>query len=190
MDNSLFLFVGRSASGKTTVADVLEKEYGYKQVSSYTTRKPRYDGEIGHTFVTEDEFNQLEDIVAYTLYNNAHYGTTAKQLDECSIYVVDVPGVETLLERYKNDRPIVVIYFDSSVYTRINRMIDRGDSDMQIISRLLQDEKDDWHHDLDALVWHSTNIENRNVKMYVINANSKKDEVLKNVLDYIKEDDV
>ena len=186
MSKPLFLFVGRSASGKTTIADILSEKYGHKQVYSYTTRKPRYDGEIGHLFVTEEEFNELEDIVAYTFYNNNHYGTTSKQLDECSIYVVDVPGVETLLQKYKTNRPIVIIYFDTTVYTRINRMIDRGDSDMSIISRLLQDEKDDWFKQLDHLIWHYDNIIGTNVSLYCVNANGDQNDVLEMVEYYME----
>lgn len=186
MNKPLFLFVGRSASGKTTIADMLSEQNGHKQVYSYTTRNPRYDGEIGHLFVTEDEFNELEDIVAYTFYNNKHYGTTSKQLDECSIYVVDVPGVETLLQKYKTNRPIAIIYFDTTVYTRINRMINRGDSDMSIISRLLQDEKDDWYKQLDHLVWHYDNIMGTNVSLHCVNANGNQNDVLEMVRYYME----
>lgn len=187
MDKPLFLFVGKSSSSKTTVAETLGQKYGYKQVSSYTTRKPRYDGEIGHMFITENEFNNLNNLVAYTFYNNAHYGTTSQQLDECEIYVVDVPGVETLLERYQTNRPIIIIYFDATVYTRINRMIDRGDSDMGIIARLLQDEKNDWYKQLDSLVWHYENIKNRDVQLYSVNANGTRSDVLEMVLYYMKQ---
>ena len=155
MDNTLYLFVGKSASGKTTVANFLEKKHGFKQVNSYTTRPPRYDGEIGHIFVNDTEFDNLGEMVAYTEYNGFRYGTTAEQLDQCQIYVVDVPGVKTLLERYKTDRKIVILYFSTNVCTRINRMIDRGDSDMAIISRLLQDEKEDWSDKLNDVVWHN-----------------------------------
>ena len=73
MGNPLYLFVGRSASGKTTIANILEQKYGFKQVSSYTTRLPRYDGEVGHVFVTEEEYKALENMVAYTFYDNNHY---------------------------------------------------------------------------------------------------------------------
>ena len=52
MNKPLYLFVGKSASGKTTTADLLEKRYGHKQVYSYCTRKPRYEGEIGHIFIS------------------------------------------------------------------------------------------------------------------------------------------
>lgn len=184
MNKPLYLFVGKSASGKTTIADILAQKHGHKQVYSYTTRRPRYDGEIGHIFVNEDEFNDLK-VVAYTEYNGHKYGTTAEQLDECSIYVVDVPGVETLLQRYVTDRPVCIIYFDTTVYTRINRMLDRGDGDMAIISRLLQDEKDDWLKQLDRLVWHYNHIVKKNVDLHSVDANGSKSSVLDMVQYYM-----
>ena len=186
MHKPLFLFVGKSASGKTTIADILEQKHGYKQVYSYTTRPPRYEGEIGHTFVSNDEFNNLGDLAAYTEYNGHRYGTTFDQLKECDIYVVDVPGIETLLKKDKSNRPIVILYFDTTVYTRINRMLDRYDSDMQIISRLLQDEQCDWYRKLDALVWHYDRIQGKNVQLYSVNANGEQSNVLELVLYYIK----
>lgn len=188
MGNPLYLFVGRSASGKTTIADILEQKYGFKQVSSYTTRLPRYDGEVGHVFVTEEEFKALENMVAYTFYDNNHYGTTAEQLDQCSIYVVDIPGVETLLEKYNTNRPIIIIFFDATVYTRINRMMNRGNDDKFIISRLLQDEKDDWLKQLDHLVWHYERIVHRDVDLYSINANGSIDGVLEMVRYYMEDE--
>lgn len=185
MNKPLFLFVGRSASGKTTIADILEQKYNHKQVYSYTTRPPRHEGEIGHNFVSEEEFDNLGELVAYTEYNGYKYGTTAEQLNKCSIYVVDVPGVETLLQRYQTDRPICILYFDVTVYTRINRMLDRHDSDMGIISRLLQDEKSDWYNQLDSLVWRYSHILNKNVELHSINANGNQTSVLEMVLYYM-----
>ena len=185
MNKPLFLFVGRSASGKTTIADTLERNYGHKQVNSYTTRPPRYEGEIGHNFVSKEEFNDLVDLVAYTEYNGYKYGTTSELLDECSIYVVDVPGVETLLQRYQTKRSICILYFDATVYTRINRMLDRHDSDMNIVSRLMQDEKSDWYNQLDSLVWRYSNIMNKDVEMHSVNANGNISAVLEMVLYYM-----
>ena len=187
MNKPLFLFVGKSASGKTTIADILETNSGCKQVYSYTTRPPRYEGEIGHVFVTEDEFRSLEDMVAYTFYHGNHYGTTSEQLDQCAIYVIDVPGIKTLLEKYRTDRRIVIIYFDTTVYTRINRMVDRGDSDMTIISRLLQDEKDDWFRQLERLVWHYNHIIGRDVDLHSIDANNDEKSVLETVRYYMED---
>lgn len=187
MSKPLYLFVGRSASGKTTVANILAEQHGYKQVESFTTRPPRFDNEPGHVFVTEDEFNNLGELAAYTFYNGNHYGTTFKQLDECSIYVVDVPGVESLLYKYQNkDRKICIIYFDASVHTRIERMIDRGDCDTAIVCRLLQDEKDDWLSNLRATVWPYNNVIRNHINILIINANMDLNDVLDQVLYYIK----
>ncbi len=186
MNKPLFLFVGRSSSGKTTVANMLSEKNRLVQVESYTTRKPRFENEPGHIFVCEEEFKNLGELAAYTYYNGNHYGTTFEQLNKTDIYVIDVPGVESLLEKLKDDnRPICIIYFDASVYNRINRMIDRGDSDTMIVSRLLQDEKDDWYTQLDTLIWHYNNITNKDVQLYKVNANNDLDSVVELVLYYI-----
>lgn len=186
MTKPLFLFIGRSASGKTTIANMLTERHRYVQVESYTTRRPRFDGETGHIFITEDEFKNLGELAAYTYYNNNHYGTTFEQLNECDIYVIDVPGAESLLEKLKDDdRPICILYFKASVYNRIQRMIDRGDSDMTIISRLLQDEKDDWFKQLDALVWRYANIVGKNVELHNVNADGNLKNVFGLVLYYM-----
>lgn len=186
MNKPLFLFVGKSASGKSTIANLLEQKYGYKQVQSYTTRPPRYDGEPGHIFVTKEEFSNLGELAAYTLYNGNEYGTTFKQLEECDIYVIDVPGVETLLQKNKIKRPICIIYFDTTVRTRINRMVERGASDMEIVSRLYNDEEYDWEKKLDSLIWHYTKIDNRDVELNLVNANDNKEAVLELVLYYMR----
>ena len=187
MVKPLFLFVGRSASGKTTVANLLEEKYGYVQVSSYTTRPPRYEGEVGHTFVTKQEFDDLGELAAYTLYNGNEYGTTFKQLEECDIYVIDVPGIETLLQKDNFNRPVVIIYFNTNVHTRINRMLERKDSDTEIVARLLQDEQYDWYHKLDALVWHYQNINGKDVDLHSINANGNQADVVEMTLYYMRQ---
>lgn len=171
MNKPLYIFIGKSASGKTTVANIFEGSGRYTQLQSYTTRLPRYRGEIGHIFISEEEFDALENLVAYTEYNGYRYGATAEQVDNVDIYVIDIPGFETLLEKYNTKRPIVIIYFDASICTRIDRMIDRGDSDTVIVSRLYTDEKDDWERQLHKIAWHCKNNENRDVEMYIVDAN-------------------
>ena len=184
MNKPLFLFVGRSASGKTTIADILERNHGFQQVNSYTTRQPRYDGEVGHVFVTEEEFKALKDMVAYTFYDGNHYGTTAEQLDKCSIYVVDIPGVKTLLEKYKSKRRITIIFFDAGVCTRINRMRNRGNNDNFIISRLLQDDKENWLDQLRYITKHC----DKYIDLYSIDADKDLDNVLEMVMYYMEDE--
>lgn len=186
MDKPLYLFVGPSGSGKTTIANMLESEYNLNQVQSYTTRSPRYENETGHTFISDEEFDKLENIAAYTEYNGYRYCTTSDQLDDCNIYVIDIPGVKTLLKNYTNKkRPIRIIYFESTVTTRIDRMIDRGESDMRIISRLRTDEEYDWHEALLKLEYYYNIILNRDVLLYVADANKNKKEVLQQITSVI-----
>lgn len=186
MNSKLFLLVGKSASGKSTIATILEKVHGYKQVESYTTRKPRHFAESGHIFVSKEDFLDLGELAAYTFYNNNMYGVTYEQLEQCSTYVIDVPGVESLLKNLNGSRPICIIYFDAAVSTRIMRMIERGASDHEIISRLLTDDTtNDWFRELDKLVWHYKNIEHQDVELYKIDANENIENVLKQVLYYI-----
>jgi guanylate kinase len=157
--------VGKSASGKTSVANELEV-YGFTQLWSYTTRPKRYEFETGHTFVSDEDFAKLENIIAYTEYNGYKYCATKEQIDTADIYVIDVSGIETLLDKYKSDRPIVIFYFDTSVRTRIERMMNRHDSDMAIVSRLYNDEEYDWYKQLCDIVAKCDN-----TKLYKINAN-------------------
>lgn len=185
----LFLFVGKSASGKTTIARLLEDKYGHKQVQSYTTREPRYKGEYGHVFVSEKEFNNLGELAAYTFYNGHHYGTTFEQLEECSIYVIDPPGIKYLVEKIGCSRDIVIIYFDAAVSTRIDRMIDRGASDMEIIKRLYHDDTtEDWYCALDDIVFECNfkRARDNEIDLCIVNANENIENVLEQVLFYMK----
>lgn len=187
--NKLTLLVGKSASGKTTIANFLEKMHGHKQVESYTTRKPRFYNEPGHIFISDEEFDKLGELAAFTRYNGRRYGVTYEQLDQCSVYVIDIPGVKTLLENLHGIRPICIIYFDAAVSTRIDRFIDRHSSDMEIVSRLRHDDTAmDWYHELDKLVWHYKNIEQQDIELYKVDANESVESVLKQVLYYINDE--
>ena len=186
MNKPLFLFVGKSASGKTSTANILNEKYGYTQIWSYTTRPPRYENEPGHVFISESDFDNLGELAAYTIYNGYRYGTTLEQVNDADVYVVDVPGVETLLEKLQDDtRPICIFYFDTSVYTRILRMKHRGDSDVSIVARLQADEKEDWFKQLNSLVWHYNNIVGKYIDLHSINANNDQKSVVELVLYYM-----
>ena len=185
MNETLYLLCGRSASGKTTIAEILEEKLGMSQLQSYTTRPRRYEGERGHVFISEDDFSKLRDIIAYTEYDNHKYCCTKAQIDCANIYLIDVPGIETLLEKYQSDRPIVVIYFDADVRTRIDRMVKRNDSDTAIVSRLYTDEQLDWERELNKLVWHYKNNEGKDVDMFVVDANQDTDGVIAQIMKFI-----
>lgn len=181
MTKPLYLLIGKSASGKTTIANTLTEKYGYKSVSSYTTRPQRYDGEVGHIFVDDTTFDQLGELAGFVEYNGYRYGTTMQQVDDADIYIIDPIGTEYLIDKY-TDRPICIIYFDASIPTRIHRMIDRGDSDNSIIRRLLQDEEYDWQSKLESMAWKQLNLEKKFVEVFRVDANRQQSDVLEQVL--------
>lgn len=139
--NNIYLLVGPSGCGKTTIANKLHDIYGYKVVESYTTRPPRYLGETGHFFVTQEKFNSIRDgLVAYTFYNGYEYGVTTNEIDENDIYVIDIPGVIELLKKYHGRKGIKVFSIRANHWTCGWRMLKRGDSIRNVIKRLRIDK--------------------------------------------------
>ena len=139
----LIALLGRSGCGKSTIAERLNRKYGYAQAKSYTTRPMRDDpeDENTHTFITREQIADFEDdIVAYNEYNGNAYFVTRKMLEGCQIYVVDREG---LIQLYKNyhDKDILSIYIDCDSSIASKRMAERGDTDEQIMKRLQYDEK-------------------------------------------------
>ena len=136
---NIYLIVGPSGSGKTTIANELEKRYGLKVVESYTTRPPRYDGEKGHIFVSDEEFDALGPMCAYTEYDGYRYGVTDKIVDESDIYVIDPAGVKWMEEQYHGEKDLIVIRLLVDDKQRFFRMYARGDDDEKLNKRLLND---------------------------------------------------
>lgn len=126
---NIYLIVGESGSGKSTIVDILEREHGLKSIQSYTTRPKRYDEETGHTFVTDEEFDRLENIVAYTEFSGHRYCATQEQVDNADLYIVDVDGVNSLRERYNGKKGIFTIYISCSLIERMHRLEERDGFD-------------------------------------------------------------
>lgn len=116
LKNKIVCLVGESGSGKTTLYDMLRAS-GYKVVDSYTTRPPRKENELGHTFVTQEEFDALRgDFAAYTEFDGYEYATTYQQLAESQFYIIDPAGVEYFAEKIGRDKFVVV-------YLRVSEMV-------------------------------------------------------------------
>lgn len=133
--------MGKSGSGKTTIATNLEQNYGLRQVQSYTTRKPRYEGEVGHIFVTDSEYRHIPDKVATTRFNNYDYCATQQQCEDADIYVIDPHGVESFNRNYHGNKKWITVYLDVNPFTRFMRMVKRGDSILAALTRLRHDHR-------------------------------------------------
>lgn len=148
---NIYLIVGPSGSGKTTIANELKATYGYKAVESYTTRPPRYEGERGHIFVSDEEFDALGPMCAYTEYNGYRYGVTADIIDTHDIYVIDPAGVNYMrsIDGYQGSKKVVTIRLQCPRNERIHRMLQRGDSIEQVIQRTTTDATEFFTNDYD-----------------------------------------
>lgn len=141
----VILLIGESGSGKNTVQDELEKLYGCIPLLSYTTRPKRTPDENTHTFVTMEEFEQIiknETVVAFTNFDNNLYCATDKQLEQSDVYIIDVKGLQNLLDlKFEKaiDIPFVTVYLQVSEEERIKRMKKRGDSKQAIKQRIEHD---------------------------------------------------
>ena len=123
----IILICGESGSGKSTLAEELEIQCGFKAIPSYTTRPPRYENEKGHTFITNEEFDKLNNIIAYAETTGARYCVTQEMFEneDYSVYVIDNSGIKYLKENYKGDRPMYVVYITCPLRQRYERMIKR-----------------------------------------------------------------
>ena len=144
---NIYLIVGCSGSGKTTITEQLETKYGLKSIQSYTTRPPRYDGETGHTFISNEEFDKLVDICGYTEFAGNRYCSTVEQVENNDLYVVDPNGVDYFIKSYKGKKTPKIIFIDSDLTTRYDRMVkraeDKGDEHLIAVDKSLSRIKTD-----------------------------------------------
>ena len=124
---NIYLFLAPSGSGKTAVINILHNQYGLKELSSYTTRQPRYDGESCHTFVSVAEFKALTNLIGYTEYAGNYYAATADQVEDSDLYTIEVDGIDYFKHNYHGTKGYKILYIDSPLTVRMERMErDRG----------------------------------------------------------------
>lgn len=132
------LVVGASGSGKDYEVDWCCRNYDLKKVMSKTTRKPRFEGEDTHLFVSEYiKECEYDSAIAKTCFNGNYYWTTKEDLKGKDFYIIDRDGVLSMPNREDYD----VVYIKVPVWTRIKRMRKRGDSWRNVISRVFHDWK-------------------------------------------------
>lgn len=125
-----FLFIGRTASGKSSIAKAVCEKMGLTQVVSYTTRPMRKSEKNGadHIFITDEEVLQYEDdIAAYTEINGYKYFTTYDVIDKSDIYVIDPIGVDNLKIKCGDRYEFVEIYIRTPQDLSETRARLRGD---------------------------------------------------------------
>lgn len=137
---NLYLLIGNSGSGKTTIAEAIKRDFGLSILKSYTTRDKRNADDEDHIYIRDKEYEEIQDKVATRISNDGKYCATKSQCDESDIYVIDFDGYFELKDKYSNKK-VITIYIDISPETSFNRMISRGDDIESAVNRVETDGK-------------------------------------------------
>jgi guanylate kinase len=138
-EHVLLCLMGKTASGKDTLANKLCERSGLRQVISYTTRERRVNEGDTHIFISDEEYQNLEysgQIAAFTQIGPYKYCCTINQLYENDIYVIDPVGVQHLRELNLPNLRLVTIYVNTPDDLRKERALNkRGDDRLTFMKR-------------------------------------------------------
>lgn len=138
-EHILICLMGKTASGKDTLANKLCERTGLRQIISYTTRERRTNEGDTHIFISDEEYQTLEDsgqIAAFTQIGPYKYCCTINQLYENDIYVIDPIGVQHLRELNLPNLRLVTVYVNTPDDIRKERALNRrGDDRLTFMKR-------------------------------------------------------
>lgn len=115
---TIICIVGKSGSGKTTIAKHLEIDHHIPTLVSFTTRpmRPNEGYGIDHHFVKAWQKPDESDMLAYTKFGGYEYWVHKNQIDamdsDVFTYVIDEDGVRWLRENHGDKYRIISVYVD------------------------------------------------------------------------------
>lgn len=127
----IVVLLGASGSGKSTIENILSKDFGYDKIVSYTTRKQRLGETNGkdYHFIDNDTFKEALRKGLFAEYDEysqeRFYGTLKSDYKKGNIVVVLTPNGLRQLKRSCSDEDIFAVYVDANLGTRVKRYIDR-----------------------------------------------------------------
>lgn len=137
----LLILLGRSATGKTTVADLLIKENNFKNLVSYTTREARVgerDG-IDYNFVNISDFQFLKMDASFSVNDNWKYGVALSEDVKDKNFIFPVISFYYAKELYdsaiKKNINVFFVTLNVEDNERKRRLINRGESEDSIEKR-------------------------------------------------------
>ena len=141
--------IGKTNSGKDTVAKYMNDVYGIPSIVSYTTRTMRDYEEDGvqHWFIDEARMKEIcdaGDLIAYTRNEQTgiEYCATARNLPaEDMVYIINPDGIRWFRENGAGIK-MVEIYVDLSEEEIINRGVGRNDNLIILTTRLASEREE------------------------------------------------
>lgn len=142
----MLVLTGGMASGKTTTAKILEEEYGFSRIISYTTR-PMRDSEVNYddyVFETEEEWklhqyepnNFLVETSFNTVFGVWRYGTLLddiRKADDETVFVANNYEVARMQDLGIDAVFIQLCVSEDELFRRIGK---RGDNEKEVRRRI------------------------------------------------------
>lgn len=126
----MLILVGGSASGKSTIEKLLCENYGYKKVTSYTTRSPR-EGEVDgihYHFITKKEFAEKQNkgfFAEVGCYNGWLYGSAVEDCTNDKVAVLTPHGMRQIKQMPEIDA--ICFYIKVDRRDRLIKILQRND---------------------------------------------------------------
>ena len=144
-EHTLLCILGKTASGKDFLTNKLCERTGLKQLISYTTRERRINEGDTHIFITDAEYQQLQNegqIAAFTQIGQYKYCCTIEQLYDADVYIIDYEGLKHLRELNLPNLRFVTVFINVPDNIREDRALNkRKDDKMKFRSRSFAEHK-------------------------------------------------
>lgn len=147
----MIVLMGKAASGKDSVKNILIKKHGFKSITTYTTR-PMRKGEIPdityHYISTEDFLDKINNNFfaewkQYIVNNEIWYYGSAKEdlenADDNTVIILTPDGVRDIK---KNGVKVTVVYLYANLSTIKKRLKVRNDKNDKANERIQRDLSD------------------------------------------------
>lgn len=150
----MIILIGKSGSGKSTIANILCRDYGCNKIVTTTTR-PKRRGEkqdIDYHFTTKQDFKNTVlsgGFIETREYNVAtgdtwYYGSPVNKIEQAKendIIILTPDGCRNVIDTIGR-KNIIVIYIYANLRAIENRLEKRGDRKDEIERRMKQDNSD------------------------------------------------
>ena len=129
----MIVLVGKTCSGKTTVANILQEYYNFKRIKTYTTRPPRTNEGDEYHFVSEEEFERMKADNCFfetTQYEVASgniwkYGTAKEDLYADCCIIMNPDGVKKVRKLLPDEYNVKIVYLNVTEGIQWNRLKSR-----------------------------------------------------------------
>ena len=144
MDTKIFI-IGKTNTGKDTIARKLAEDFDLKVLASYTDIPKRVDQTEGveHTFISEEEMTNIlegDDVFASYITKRGRYCSTIGQINDCDIYVINPDSLVAAYDKFPEVvANSIVIYLKTPYAIRKIRSLKRQD-DIEAFLKRVKDE--------------------------------------------------